>query len=43
VIVFAVAILVTGILAVLAYVSIGFVIQRAVEIRPRDQATDHEL
>ena len=43
VIVFAVAILVTGILAVLAYVSIGFVIQRAVEIRPRGQATDHGL
>jgi len=33
---FAVAILVTGVLAILAYLSIGLVIQRAVEIRPRD-------
>jgi hypothetical protein len=36
VIVFAVAILLTGVLAILAYLSIGLVIERAVEIRPRD-------
>lgn len=35
-ILFAVAILATGILAILAYLSIGLVVQRAVEIRPRD-------
>jgi hypothetical protein len=35
-ILFAVAILVTGVLAILAYLSIGLVVQRAVEIRPRD-------
>ena len=36
VILFAVAVLATGILAILAYLSIGLVIQRAVEIKPRD-------
>jgi hypothetical protein len=35
-ILFAVGILATGILAILAYLSIGLVVQRAVEIRPRD-------
>jgi hypothetical protein len=35
-ILFAVAILATGILAILAYLSIGLVIQRAVEIKPRE-------
>jgi hypothetical protein len=35
-ILFAVAILATGILAILAYLSIGLVVQRAVEIRPRE-------
>jgi hypothetical protein len=34
---FAAAILATGILAILAYLSIGLVVQRAVEIRPRDE------
>ena len=36
VILFAVAVLATGILAILAYLSIGLVIQRAVEIKQRD-------
>jgi hypothetical protein len=36
-ILFAAAILATGILAILAYLSIGLVVQRAVEIRPRDE------
>jgi len=35
VILFAIAILIAGILAILAYLSIGLVVQRAVEIRPR--------
>ena len=35
-IILAVAMLLTGIFAFLAYLSIGLVVQRAVEIRPRD-------
>jgi hypothetical protein len=35
-IVFATALVVTSVLAILAYLSVGLVVQRAVEIKPRD-------
>jgi hypothetical protein len=34
---FAAALVVTSVLAILAYLSVGLVVQRAVEIRPRDE------
>jgi hypothetical protein len=41
--IFGTALVATSALAILGYLSIGLVIQRAVVIRPRGQATDHEL
>jgi len=40
---FGLALLASSALAILGYLSIGLVIQRAVEIRPRDQVDEREL